>query len=133
MRKDVYDMFSVYGSDFQYRWNRIIASGFEAFARELARVAGIFGLRQHEEGGDVLWVAESGEVEAMFAYVIDPKDLERIMATYKRIKDRRIPLTFVIIEQRGDGEGQYDIFRISETSYLEHVNRAYVEGTSCDD
>ena len=52
---------------------------------------------------------------------------------YQDIKAMHVPVTYVVIEQLQDGKGQYDIFRLSELSYLEHANRAYVEGTSCDE
>jgi hypothetical protein len=110
----------------------MISGGFKSFAEELRHEAGRFGVVQSVDGRNVFWSNESGGYEAMFAYVIDPTNLDGIISTYQLIKAKRIPVTFAVIEQLEDGKGQYDIFRLSELSYLEHNNRAYAEGTSCD-
>ena len=132
MRQDIYDMFTQYQAEFQYKWNKIIAAGFDAFEVELEQLAQRFGLSQSKADKRVLWKNAQGQVEAMFAYIIDPTDIDGIISTYVAIKDNNSPLTFAFIEQREDGEGQYDIFRLSEKSYTEHNNRAWAEGTSCD-
>ncbi|MBU1636374.1 hypothetical protein KKC97_01745, partial [bacterium] len=60
------------------------------------------------------------------------RDINLIIDCCHKIRDERISLTLVFVERREDGAGQYDIFRLSERSYLEHINRAYIKGTSCD-
>ena len=133
MRRDIYKMFERYEPPFQYKWNRIIASGFDRFAAELEQLAEEYGVTQHTEQNRVFWNDERGSDVAMFAFIINAKDIEGIIAMYKLIHERFIPITFAIIEQKGDGDGAFDIFRVSEQSYLEHCNRAYVPGTSCDE
>ena len=132
MRQDIYDMFLHYAPEFQYRWNKIISAGFKAFAAELHKLAASFEVEQSVDNRRVIWKDTGGNVEALFAYIIDPTDIDSIIATYLAIKSMDVPVTYAIIEQRGDGDQQYDIFRLSENSYMEHANRAYVEGTSCD-
>lgn len=132
MRQDIYNLFNVYQPEFQYKWNRIIAAGFDSFAEELKRLSDDFHVRQTVEGEYVFWTGNDEKIEAMFAYLVDPTDLDAIIQCYSLIRDRQIHLTFAIIEQREDGSGMYDIFRLSETSYLEHMNRAYPQGTSPD-
>ncbi|MBN1538052.1 MAG: hypothetical protein JW908_15050 [Anaerolineales bacterium] len=133
MRPDVYNLFALYEPQFQYKWNRIIASGFDDFAAELARLAGELDLHQSVDGRKVFWVDAQGCLEALFCYIIDPQDLESILSMYQDIKEKQVPVSYAIIEQREDGLRQYDIFRISEKSYLEHCNRAWVPGTSADE
>jgi len=129
----IYEMFIRYEPQFQYGWNKIIAAGFDSLADELSKLADELGLSQSTERRSVLWRNADGVVEAMFAYIIDSTDLDGIIAMYSDIKKMRIPVTFATIEQREDGPGQYDIFRLSEKSYLEHCNRAWVPGTSADE
>jgi len=72
-------------------------------------------------------------IASMFAFIIDPTDLAGIISMYADIRTLAVPVTFAIIEQREDGAGQYDVFRLSEKSYLEHCNRAGMYDTSCDE
>ena len=132
MREDIYKMFQHYNPEFQYHWNNIINSGLKRFAEELDDLAGGFDVSQEIEDSMVFWKNDDNAVEAMFAYVIDPTDLKGIMHAFRLIKKRKVPVAFVFIEQRADGERMYDIFRLSEKSYLEHCNRAWAEGTSLD-
>ena len=39
MRQDIYEMFIHYGAEFQYKWNKIIARGFDSFAEQLDKYA----------------------------------------------------------------------------------------------
>ncbi len=133
MRQNIYELFAQYEPQFQYRWNEIISSGFDSFTDELVKIAEGFQVTQSTEGQRVFWRNDEANVEAMFAYMIDPADLDSIISMYKDIKEMRVPVTYAIIEQREDGAGQYDIFRLSEKSYLEHCNRAWTKGDSCDE
>ena len=133
MRKDIYNMFNVYESDFQYHMNKVILAGFESFGSEMEKAAGHFKVKQTVEDKNIFWFNDDDEYEAMFAFIIDSTDIDRIIDTYKIIKAKSIPITFAIIEQIGDGKHQYDIFCLSQRSYMEHCNRAYAPGTSCDE
>ena len=133
MRQDIYEMFIQYSAEFQYSWNKIISEGFDSFADKLSHTAQTYKLNQSIEDNRVIWKDVTGTIEAMFVYIIEPTDLDSILSMYQDIKTMNIPVTYAIIEQREDGAGQYDIFRLSERSYLEHANRAYVRGTSCDE
>ena len=132
MRDDLYDLFTVYRSDFQYRWNDAIHQGFDAFAAEVEKMLPDKSLVQESEGKRVYWKDSDGRVEVMFAFIVDPTDLDGIIEAYQEIKHQDIPLTFVIIEQRSDGPRNYDIFRLSRSSYMEHNNRAWPPGCSPD-
>jgi hypothetical protein len=132
MRKDLYDLFNVYEPDFQYRWNEAIHRGFDAFAEELTRTLPDDRLAQETRGNRVYWRDLNGDAQAIFVFLVDPTDLEGLIETYQEIKRGRIPLTFIFIEQRADGPRNYDIFRVSKRSCMEHVNRAWPRGCSPD-
>ena len=98
MRQDVYDLFARYEPQFQYHWNQIIASGFEAFAAESAKHAAAMGLNQSLEWKIVFWENAQGNLEALFFYIIDPQDLESIIAMYQEVKKKKVPVSYAIIE-----------------------------------
>jgi len=132
MRDELYDLMRVYEPEFQYRWNDVIHEGFDAFAKEVATLLPEGDLTQETDGKRVYWRDAEGNPQVMFAFIVDPTDLDGVIETYQEIKRESIPLTFVIIEQRADGPRNYDIFRISERSYMEHNNRAWPKGCSPD-
>jgi len=132
MRDELYDLMNVYEPEFQYRWNDVIHEGFDAFTKEVATLLPEGDLTQETKGNRIHWLDAEGKTQAMFAFIVDPTDLDGIIDTYQEIKNESIPLTFVIIEQQADGPRNYDIFRISEQSYMEHNNRAWPKGCSPD-
>ena len=131
MRDNLYDFFTVYEPDFQYRWNDVIHEGLDVFAQELSKALPD-DLTQESRDKWVYWRDGDGHTQAMFAFIVDPTDLDGLINTYQEVKRESIPLAFVIIEQRADGPRNYDIFRVSERSYMEHNNRAWPQGCSPD-
>ena len=77
-------MFIRYNPDFQYRWNKIIASGFNAFADELSELALQYKVNQCIEGRYIIWKNASDEIESMFAHIIDATDLDGSLQCMKR-------------------------------------------------
>jgi hypothetical protein len=124
MRKDIYDMFHDYGQSFKLRWGRIFASGPKAAEEALEKKAQEFKCKQSVKDGYIIWRGRGGKIEAMFCIRPDNKKPSAIGKIYKKIEKTECPLTFVVVEQYGDGPGNYDIFRLSQVSYLEHNNRA---------
>lgn len=132
MRQELYDLMKVYEPEFQYRWNDVIHEGFDAFAKEVATLLPEDDLTQETGERRIYWRDSDGHPQAMFAFIVDSTDIDGLIEMYQQIKRESIPLTFVVIEQVGDGPRNYDIFRISETSYMEHHNRAWPKGYSPD-
>lgn len=124
MRKDIYNMFTVYGQPFKLRWGRIFASARPVVEEALNKKAQEFKCKQSVQDEYIVWRGNRGKVEAMFCILPDNKNPASIGRIYQKIQRSKCPVTFVVVDQHGDGPGNYDIFRLSEVSYLEHVNRA---------
>ena len=54
-------------------------------SEELAKLANEMNLTQSQDGNWVFWRNTQGKHEAMFAYIIDPTDLDGIISMYKAI------------------------------------------------
>ena len=78
---DIYDMFTHYNVNFQYKWNKIITAKFNAFADELHKITQQHGLSQTQKDQRVLWKNVNGQIEAMFSFIIDPTDIDSIIST----------------------------------------------------
>jgi len=70
-----------------------------------------------------MWYDNSGRVQAMFCFVLNAKNFDSILRAFNAIKGNNSPVSYIFIDQESDGKGNYDIFRISERSSLEHNNR----------
>jgi hypothetical protein len=107
------------------KWGRIMSKGFDAFAEKLKLLAEDKGYEQTEVSGNtILWRNENDYgVECMFCYIEDVMALAPVESVFKRIRKYEPVFTYAIVHQKKDGEGTYDIFRLSRFSYLEHCNR----------
>jgi len=64
--------------------------------------------------------------ECMFCLIHDATSFGSIQSVINQIGLLKPTFTYTIIHQEKDGEGTYDIFRLSKFSYLEHCNRVKV-------
>jgi hypothetical protein len=124
MKKAIYSMFKDYSQPFKLRWGRVFHGGPQSIEAALTEEAKKHACSLQRSGTDFLWVGRSGKAEAMFRFVPDPSDISSVQSVYQKIKKLGVPITFVVVHQTPDGSGNYDIFRLSEDSYLEHHNRA---------
>jgi hypothetical protein len=109
----------------KHKWGRIFASPIPCIADALAPLAERHRCRQQVKTDHILWLGKSKKPEAMFCFITNPSDLVQVKRVYNRIAKISPRVTFAIVHQRSDGVGVYDIFRMSERSYLEHHNRVY--------
>jgi hypothetical protein len=116
-------MFADYRRSFKLKWGRVLHQGPAALEEKLAVEARRFNCRLETDGQDFLWRNDQNETEALFRFVDDPSDLRSFRDIYARLAEVGSPVTYVIVHQRADGEGNYDVFRLSTASYLEHNNR----------
>ena len=123
MRPDIYLMFSDYGQSFKLKWGRIINAGFDRVILDLKTESLKHKCAQEVEKDYIIWYDENNKIQAMFCFTLNAKDLDSILRTFNTIKDKNSPISYIFIEQESDGKGNYDIFRISERSCLEHNNR----------
>ncbi len=124
MRKDINLMFCDYSQKFKLKWGKIFHGGIDKTANELMKLSKNYGCVQKQSDNDIVWLNKDDKPEAMFCLVEAANDLARIKGIYDKIENTKIPITFVIVHQLSDGPGNYDIFNLSERSYLVHNNRA---------
>jgi hypothetical protein len=107
------------------KWGRLCGKGFEHILLKLQEVAEEKNYLQEEAMHQVvLWRdKDDSNVECMFCFIPDAGDLNSVSRIFATIRALQPVFTYAIVHQRKDGEGQYDIFRFSRFSYLEHCNR----------
>jgi len=112
----------------QRRWAKIFKSGFPALQTKLTELAGEMHYQQTIPADNaILWhSAVTDENECMFCLIPDVMNLDMVHNVFSLIKKYRPFFTYAVVHQRKDGEGVYDIFRLSRFSYLEHCNRVKV-------
>ena len=123
MREDIYQMFTDYRQSFKLKWGRIINAGFNKIIPEFEVQSKKYNCMQRVSKDSIIWYDKNDDIQAMFCFPLNAKDFDLILKAFNTIKKNRSPITFIFIHQESDGEGNYDIFRISEKSYLEHLNR----------
>lgn len=109
----------------KYTWERIFASPFPTVVGALAPYAERADCTQLTEEQTIFWLDKNQGLKAMFCLVPDPSELDLVREVYERVAKRKPLVTFVIVHQKKDGVGNYDIFRLSPLSYLEHHNRVF--------
>ncbi len=124
MNASIDSMFRDYSQPFKLKWGRVFHGGLEAIEAALLHESEKHGCTMQRSGADFLWVNDRNKPEAMFRFIPDPTDLSSLQSIYQKIKKMGVPITFVIVNQTVDGNGNYDIFRFSADSYLQHHNRA---------
>lgn len=109
----------------QRRWARLFASDFKKICSRFSDLAGEWEFESRSASDNtILWTdVKSKNSECMFCFVDDVTQLESISSIFDRIRQFRPVFTYAIVHQKKDGEGIYDIFRLSRFSYLEHCNR----------
>ena len=109
----------------QRQFARILSKGQKAFESHLAENARELKFEQEiVRDGFILWKdREAGTYECLFRLVDDATDLPTIKNIFDTIVAMNPVFSYAIIHQKKDGEGTYDIFRMSRFSYLEHCNR----------
>lgn len=121
MNDAIHTMFADYGQTFKLRWGRVIFKG--ELEEKLKEVSSEYGCSQAIEKSDIIWKNEDNKVEALFRYIDDPTQINALQDIYQTIKRLDCPISFIVVNQTPDGRGNYDIFKFSEKSYLQHHNR----------
>lgn len=125
LREDIYSLFACDrefpepGCD---SWAKLLAGPVEDVFEQLNTLAAQHDCTQTVEDGTVRWAGADGQLQAMFFLLPEPADIEAVIGIYERVRQSRCPVSFVFVAC--DRSGLYDIFRLSERSYLEHHNQA---------
>ncbi|MBN2316824.1 MAG: hypothetical protein JXM79_23045 [Sedimentisphaerales bacterium] len=102
--------------------------GVEALAQVLHPSAETFGLTQKIQSTSIQWVTQEEKTALMFCIVPDPRDLDRVLETYRLVKDHQARLTAVFVHQWTDGENNWDAFVITPHRAMQHADR--IEGST---
>jgi hypothetical protein len=122
-RSDLFAIFDGMTREDERAWRPALGGPPGRTVELLAAMAGRYGCTGEAEGELVLWRDEAGALQAAFAYLPDPSDLAAVTEVHDAAARTGSPLTFALVHQAKDGEGNYDIFRLSTRSYMEHNNR----------
>jgi len=77
--------------------------------------------------GSIIWKNSKSKIcECLFCLIDDAADFSNIKSIINKIENLNPIFTYAIIHQKKDGEGTYDIFRLSKFSYPEHCNRVKI-------
>jgi hypothetical protein len=110
------------------KWARIFHNGLDSLCVRLEPEASKLKFDQDlVEKSFILWKdPDSNKNECMFCLITDATSFQSIQAVIKKIEALKPTFTYALVHQKKDGEGTYDIFRLSKFSYLEHCNRVKV-------
>ena len=133
MRDDIFGMLYPLAKETQKILAQAVKESEEKFTSFLAELANQGGYKQIQSDNNAAWIDESGVMQVMFFRILDPGKIDAIRSVYDTIKENKCPLAYVFIHQIPDGDGTWDIFRLSERSYMEHCNRVSGPGSWCGD
>ncbi|MFC1569410.1 hypothetical protein ACFL4L_04185 [bacterium] len=124
-RLELFEMFYPLERKTERQWAKTFKSHFKIIAQKFKDLSIEKGYIQEEINEQfILWRhSEDAAVECMFYFVMDVTELSSIHYCFEHIKQYDVYLTYIIANQKHDGENVFDIFRSSEFSYLEHCNR----------
>jgi len=124
-RIDLSTLFYPLERKYQRRWGKTFDSGFETILIAFQEVADTKNYLQEQlDANKILWRdAEDASAECLFCVIDDVTDIDTICDVFDTIKQYNPFFTYAIVRQEKDGDGQFDIFRFSKFSYLEHCNR----------
>ena len=127
-RLQLYNMFYPLERTPERRWARLFSSSFETICEGMVEKAEEYKyLQEAKKDEHLLWRdPDEKNVECMFYFFPDATSFDRLFELVQHIHDYNTPLTYVIVHQKKDGQGVYDIFRLSKFSWLEHCNRVRV-------
>lgn len=100
-----------------------LPQGTDPLARVLQTGASSIGLTQQLQDAAIHWLTQEGDLALMFCVVSDPRDLDRVLHSFKLARDKRPRLTAIFVHQWTDGEGNWDAFLISPRGCLHHADR----------
>lgn len=111
-----------------YEWGNLFASPWTDLLDGMQSRAAEMDLIQHDDGDQVLWTS-GNDIRFKFCFVQDPANIEAIRKIFNDDANTKIPVCFIVVKQPdpSDDSGDiiFDIFRMSEQSYLWHFYRVF--------
>ncbi len=130
--RDLFKMFYPLSRAEQARWARILALPEGEYLSALEGEARQRGLHQTMVDDAVAWSNDEGRQLVLLFRVTDPRDLGAVRGVYQTISANEAPLAYTFVHQIADGEGTWDIFHMSQLTYLAHCNRVSGPGSEGD-
>ena len=130
--KNLFRMFYPLSNAEQRRWAGMLSLPDQEYVSAMEREAAKRGLRQHSVDGAVAWSDREGRQLMLLFRVTDPRDLDAVRRVYDTIAAHEAPLAYAFVHQLADGEGTWDIFHMSQLTYLAHCNRVSGPGAECE-
>jgi len=124
---EVKDLFSNMSRGDKNAWGRLFTAAPPEREKWLSEKARSFGCTQESKGGTYVWRGRDGDVRLMLVHVPDPREFDVVAGIYDDIAKHKPPLTFAIVNQRPDGGGEWDLFRLTPSRYMGHLNRISVK------
>jgi len=120
---ELFQMFYPLGKRDKRRWAAKLALPECEYVAALDEEARKYGLVQRSLDDGVAWLDEDGRQLMLLFRVADPRNLSAVRRVYDTIATNEAPLAYAFVHQPPDGEGTWDIFHMSQLSYLAHCNR----------
>ena len=124
-RIEIAKLFYPLGRSEERKWARVFRNGFNSLLTRLeAEAINLKFIQEIIDESYIIWRDQDTSInECMFYIILDATSFESIQSLIDHIESLRPTFTYAIIHQQKDGEGNYDIFLLSQFSYLEHCNR----------
>lgn len=102
---------------------KALPQGTAALADILQAGADAFDLVQRIDRHTISWFDQEGQIVIMYYLIPDARDLDRVLDAYVKTREKQCPFTAVLVHQWTDGEGNWDIFLITEKWAMQHGGR----------
>lgn len=111
-----------------YEWGNLFASPWSDLLDGMQTRAADMGFNQHAEGDQIFWTS-GNDIRVKFCFIQDPSNIDAIRRVFNDDANTEIPVCFIVVKQPdlSDDRGDiiFDIFRMSEQSYLWHFYRVF--------
>jgi hypothetical protein len=126
-RIEIAKMFYPLERNEERKWARVFHKGLDSLYARLETEASKLSFIQDLKENYIIWIdPDKNTNESMFCIISDATSFKSVQSLISKIEELRPIFTYAIVHQQKDGEGTYDIFRLSKFSYLEHCNRVKV-------
>jgi hypothetical protein len=103
----------------------VVRKGIEHVPAHLFGLAQMYGLQQVEAESEIQWRRHNGSLKALFYIIPEPGDLDHVMLPFVRTRELEPSLTYCLVHQWEDGEGNWDIFHILPERRMKHAGRVW--------
>jgi len=111
-----------------FAWGEIFASDRATMIERMSERATVLGMTLDARADALVW-SRDGVENCRWVFIDNPSDIKQVRAIYDNDENVGSPRCFVVVTQPDESETRgdivFDIFEMSERSYLSHFNRVY--------